>query len=81
MMSDRQRDVTLIQGAAALANIALAFALAPRFGAMGVAVAVAAATLLGAGWTAFAVRRAHGGWVHAFARGAATPPGQPREAP
>jgi O-antigen/teichoic acid export membrane protein len=70
MMCDRAKAITLIYGAAALANIVLSLLLARRFGAMG----VAAATLLAAGGAAFAASlaasRALGGPVHAFARDA-----------
>jgi O-antigen/teichoic acid export membrane protein len=67
MMSDRQRVVTKIYGGAALLNIALALALAPLFGAVGVSLAVLAASAAATALTARAVRQTHGVWVHAFA--------------
>jgi O-antigen/teichoic acid export membrane protein len=66
MMSDRQRQVTLIYGAGALINLAMAVLLAPGLGAVGVALAVLASTATVAAMTALAVRRTLGGWVHAF---------------
>lgn len=67
MMTDRQGSVTAIFAAAALLNITLAFAMAPFFGAPGVAMAVLAANLAATFATALAVRRAFGGFIHAFA--------------
>jgi O-antigen/teichoic acid export membrane protein len=66
MMSDRQRAVTAIYGAAAALNILAAVALAPAFGAAGVAAAVLAASAFAAMATMICVRRAFGGWVTAF---------------
>ncbi len=68
MMSDHARLITLIYGAAAIANIGLSLVLAPLFGAVGVAgatvIAVGGASLA----ATIAARRVLGGPVHAFAR-------------
>lgn len=66
LMTNRESTVTAVFASAAVVNLLLAFALAPVFGALGVAVAVLAANLFAVMFTAIAVRRAFGGFVHAF---------------
>jgi O-antigen/teichoic acid export membrane protein len=80
MMSDHARLITLIYGAAAVANIALSLALAPFFGVIGVAagtlIAFGGATLA----ATIAARRVLGGPIHAFAREPSSAARQPAPA-
>jgi O-antigen/teichoic acid export membrane protein len=66
MMTNRQALVTGIFALAASVNILLAVLLAPHLGAMGVALAMLAASIVAAAGSAIAIRHAFGSFVHAF---------------
>jgi hypothetical protein len=68
MMTNRQTVVTGIFALAASVNLVVSVLLAPLLGAMGVALAMLAASVVAAAGSAIAVRRAFGSFVHAFHR-------------
>jgi O-antigen/teichoic acid export membrane protein len=68
MMTNRQTVVTGIFALAASVNLVVSVLLAPVLGAMGVALAMLATSVVAAAGSAIAVRRAFGSFVHAFHR-------------